>query len=173
MTKKTIDLIGFRVNPDCEEPELYILMICADKDYPLMVEGDIIFFTKPTLGLKAVQLSSNVDLQKIILKTMNDVDDVDFVVDIAEVLYLISDKNIDDQATIINCLNTLFDLVLCTGIPMPSNYKKLLYNFADHLTFHQEFSSFLEQHSISRSWVIDAILWCMNTVVAKSKLLRE
>lgn len=173
MTKETISLIGFRVNPDCEEPELYILMICGDKDYPVMLEDYIIFFARPILGIKAMQLSSNIDLQKILLKTMNDVADVDLVVDIAEVLYLISHENVDNKATIINCLNTLFDLVLCTGIPMPSNYKEVLYNFADHLTFNQEFSSFLEQHSISRSWVRDAILWCMGAAVAKSKLLTE
>jgi hypothetical protein len=40
-----------------------------------------------------------------------------------------------------------------------------------HLTFSQEFLSFIEQRDITRKKVIDAILWCVGAIVSKSKLV--
>jgi hypothetical protein len=160
-------LFGFRIDPDREEPEIYTLFIYGEQERPLVADGNIVFFSRPDLILSALKLCE-IDTSQLGIPPT----EVSLVCDIAETLHLISYKDIDDSATILNCLNTVFDLVKATSVPLPNDYKRVLYSLADHLTFEQEFASFLTQNDIKRSMIENAIMWCMGAVMSKSKLLR-
>jgi len=54
---------------------------------------------------------------------------------------------------------------------MPSEYKRILYAFADHLTFNRELSTFFAEHQFSRQAVLEAVTWSIGAVVSKSKLV--
>jgi hypothetical protein len=160
-------LIGFRLNPDNESPELYTLIISEDDDYkPLLASGCILFFSKPELAADALKSS-----QQKNTKIYNVPKNIELVVDVAETLYLLESEDIDLTATILNCLNTLDDLIKAIKLTVPEHYKNILYKLADHLTFNQEYSSFFSKQNISRSSAIDEILWCLGTITIKSKIL--
>lgn len=57
--------------------------------------------------------------------------------------------------------------------PQAAQYRRVLVQFADHLTFHREYGKFLQQKNISRTVLRDAILWCLGSVIATSKFLEE
>lgn len=162
-------LIGFRLDPDREEPKLFTLIFSGDKDIPLAIENYIIFFSDINLIPNALKLV-NSEERKIIQRPHK----LDLIVDLAEILYLICNEDVDDSATIINGLNIIFDLVTATNLLFPSNYKQNLYKLADHLTFSKELLNFFEvEENIRRIDVHDAILWCIGAIVSKSKNLSD
>ncbi|MDX2240943.1 MAG: hypothetical protein NW224_09690 [Leptolyngbyaceae cyanobacterium bins.302] len=163
-----LSLASFRINPNSEKPEIYTLIICRDVDYPVLLDKQIVFFNKKELSSKALELCS-LEVQRLGPAPQ----EVDLVVDLAESLYLISNEDIDTTSTILDCLNTLIDLVKAAQIPIPEHYKNSLYAFADHLTFEQEFSSFFVNHSVNRSAILDGILWCVGAVFIQSILLTD
>ena len=166
--REALWLIGFRINPEREDPEIYTLIAHRDKDRPLVVDNQIVFFTRPELAIKALELAD-----PNIKKLGPPPKDVDLVCDLAETLYLIDSKDIDPSATIINFLNTLFDLVAAIDTPIPSEYKQVLYSFADHLTFNRGYGKFLTQQKISRSMIINAIYWCVGAVFCNTHTLTK
>jgi hypothetical protein len=54
---------------------------------------------------------------------------------------------------------------------MPTEYKQVLYALADNLNIDEEFASFLAEEDIQRSEIVNAILWCVGAITAKSRLL--
>lgn len=162
-------LIGFRLDPDLENAKLFTLMFVGDRDFPLAIDGYIIFFNNLDLIPKALELV-NYEQRKVIETPY----EIDLVVDLAEMLYLICSGDIDDSATIINGLNIIFDLVKATNLPFPSKYKQNLYKLADHTTFSKDLLSFFSQEEdIKRADVHDALLWCIGVIVSRSQLLED
>lgn len=160
-------LVGFRINPDIEKPEVYTLLLCNDVDKPLITEdGYIVFFTKPEAASMALELGTD-DFKKYAPAP----NQVELVCDIAKMMFLISEKNCDPDATIINCLNTLSDLVATSDLEMPEEYRKLLFvDFAGVLTFNREYGNFFDQNGSLRTKVLDAVLWCIGLITIKAKM---
>ena len=155
-------LIAFHLDPDTEYPNIYTLFVTEDS--PLVSDEYIVFFNEPGLASKAVEMYG--DGVKDGLPQ-----EVDLHCYIAESLYLINSEAVDPSATIINSLNILLDLVKATRLSMPEEYERLLYAFADYLTFDRDLSVFFAQEGNTRSRVLDAVLWCIGAVVSKSKVL--
>lgn len=140
MYEKTFWLIGVSLNPDNERVDLYTLFLPGEKDEPLHAENYLLFFSKPQLASKAISLcDNNTDGFGPPPHT------VDAICDVATTLYYVAYENTDPDATIIFCLNTLFDLVNSTNLLPPPQYKSQLYAFADHLTFSRDISTFFEE----------------------------
>ncbi|MBD3885860.1 hypothetical protein IFO70_29550 [Phormidium tenue FACHB-886] len=168
VNQETLNLIGFRLDPERETPQVYTLFICNDENQPIVVDEQIVFFSNPELASKALELyGANVGQYNSIPK------DVDLVCDLATMLYLITSEDTDPSAIIVNCLNTFDDLVKATELQVPNEYKKVLNAFADHLTFDQEFANFLTQQNISRSVIIDGVLWCVGAILVKARILMD
>ncbi|MFM9263953.1 hypothetical protein [Tychonema sp. BBK16] len=164
--EKLLWLCGFRIDPETEAPNLYTLIAYGEQEPPLVAGGQLVFFSRPELAINALQLC-DIDVTTLGMPPT----EIDAICDIAETLYLLDAEDIDESDTIVNCLNTLFDLVKAILMPMPTEYKRVLYAFADHLTFEQEFASFLNEEDIQRSEIVNAILWCVGAITAKSRLL--
>jgi|JFJP01.1.fsa_nt_gi hypothetical protein len=162
-------LIGFSLDPDTASPDFYTLIFPGDRDEPLQNEGYLIFFSDPKLASHALTFAQN-DYNPTIHLLPNE---IDAVYDVAQTLYLLNQAEIDNEAAIVNCLNIMFDLVRATTLPMPPEYKRLLYALADHLTFERELTPFFEQQQITRQSVIDAFIWCMGAIASKFKLITQ
>lgn len=132
----------------------------------LTIGKDLAFFTKPGQAKKAFKLFS-----KEIRRSFPVPAEPALIVDLAAVLFLIENETFDDSAVILNCLNTIFDLLPSAGKKLSEERKNLLWKFADHLTFEKEFGQYLAANSISRESIIDALTWCVGAIVTKSKIL--
>ena len=162
-------LFGFRIDPETEIPNLYTLIVYGEQEPPLVASGQLVFFTRPELAINALQLC-DIDVSELGKPPTQ----IDVICDIAETLYLLDAEDIDDESgTMLNCLNTLLNLVKATLTPMPTEYKRVLYAFADHLNIEEEFAGFLAEEDIQRSEIVNAILWCVGAITAKSRLLTE
>ena len=161
-----VSLIAFRINPDSEAPEFYTLLVSREKDTALMVDDDLAFFIEFEHKQQAFEL-----LEEQIKQDFPVPDEVDLVADLAATLYLIENETLDDSAIILNCLNTIFDLLYTINTNLSDERKNLLWKFADHLTFEKEFGQYLISNSISRESLIDALIWCLGAIASRSKVL--
>lgn len=164
--EKLLWLFGFRIDPDTEIPNLYTLIVYGEQEPPLVAGGQLVFFTRPELALNALQLC-DIDVSELGRPPTQ----IDAICDIAETLYLLDAEDIDESGIMLNCLNALLNLVKATLTPMPTEYKRVLYAFADHLNIEEEFASFLAEEDIQRSEIVNAILWCVGAITVKSRLL--
>jgi hypothetical protein len=171
VAKEKLALIGFRLDPDSERPEFYTVLIHGgEKDRPLQINERIVFFNDYQSFTK-VQTFRDSNVPTHLRKNKYSPQRADLVCDIAEVLYLIESEDEDKSAMIINCINTLSDLLPAAGLKLPAGYKTILTTFADHLTFHREYGKFLRRKNLSRSAIRDAILWCLGCIAARAKFL--
>ena len=167
ITDEALYLIGFCLRPDEDEADVWILMTSGGElDRPIVAEKKIVFFTTPALALSALTLAED-DLKRLALAPEEEA----LICDVPGMLDLIETEHVDETATILNCLNTFFDLLRAVKQPLPPDYKRILYAFANHLTFHQEFGTFLAAQQIDRAALREAVEWCLETIFARSKLL--
>ena len=164
--EKLLRLLGFRIDPETEVPNLYTLIVYGEPEPPLVAGGQLVFFTRPQLAINALKLC-NIEVRELGKPPTQ----IDAICDIAETLYLLDAEDIDESGIMLNCLNALLNLVKATLTPMPTEYKRVLYAFADHLNIDEEFASFLAEEDIHRSEIVNAILWCVGAITAKSRLL--
>lgn len=164
---ETLYLIGFRQILDSDTVDLYTLMTFGgDENRPIMVDDNVLFFNEPELAFAALDVA-NPDMKSF----GSCPEEVAAIYNISEMLQLIETANIDETATIVDCLNVFDDLLEAVKQPLPPDYKRILYAFADHLTFHREFGTFLEEQHIDRAALREAIEWCIETIFSRSKFL--
>lgn len=159
----TLYIMGFHLGHHGYFESIYTFTLVSDTDRPLMLGDKIIFFSTLELATTALNLVTS-DYKAPPC-------DVSLVCDIPLMIKLIKTENIDNDSTILNCLNSFFDLLNALSINLIYDYKKVLFNFADHLTFHSEFSSFLHDNNIQRQELIEAVLWCLKHIFYGSSLL--
>jgi hypothetical protein len=161
-----LSLVGFRINPVGRAPDLYTIIVYNGKDSPITIDRQIAFISRPEHATKLYKLFNKR------LKALGPAPtEVDLVCDIPATLNIIRRKNRDGKATILNCLNTMFDLLAAVKVQMPGECKSLLYNLADHLTFNREFGDFITEQNISRESITYAILWCVGALAVNAKIV--
>ena len=70
------------------------------------------------------------------------------VCDIPLAIKKIKSGKIDQQANILNCLNSFYDILDVMKMALPLTYKKNLFQFAQHLTFDRDILKFLNESKI-------------------------
>jgi len=161
-----IALIGFRLQPERVDPDLFTLMAYGESDFPVHDGVRILFFADPALAAKVCEYWPE-EIRRLAKSPF----EIDLVCDVEKALHIIKNENQDDSSFLLNCLNTFFDLVAATGHAWPKGYETLLSRLADRLTFEREFMTFLEQEQVGRSDILDAFLWCMGSIAANAKLI--
>jgi hypothetical protein len=162
-----IAIIGFRIFSD--NIDLYTLITYGrtDQDFALTFDNRIIFFDSIKLASKAYNLFD--DSIKQVASIPNN---VELVCDITSAVNLIKYKTVDNSATILNCLNTFFDLLLAVNTEIPKKYKKILYDFADYLTCDTDLHIFFGKSKNKRNKILEAFTWCIGAIILSSKVLR-
>jgi hypothetical protein len=165
-------LVGFRLDPDRDTDkdgaDVYCLLLESRDEGPATCEGYTIFFKDVSSAGMALSMDDDEAV-----RAMAPPNEVHYIYDVADLLYLLSseDVEVDNDATIVNCLNVAFDLVKATELPFPEDYKRVLYAFADYMTFDRDFGVFLRKNSVTRIQLHNGILWMIGVIVSKSKLI--
>jgi hypothetical protein len=161
-----LTLIGLRCDPDTPDADFYTLFIWGGKDRPLRAAGRILLATDPAQAPRMAQLS-NEDVTAFPIPTQ-----ADATCDVASALRLLTSADSDHRASLLDCLNTLFDLVEFAQVPCPDEFRRPLVKLADHLTFDPQFSQLLATGEVDRQTAVDAILWSLGAVFAKATFVR-
>ena len=161
-----VELIGFRLNRKSENPNVYILITYGDEDIPLTSDGELIFLS----SVDNVPFAFNMFSEKIKQQAVQPTE-VSLILDIPLMLHLLENKAQDKDATIINCLNIIFDLLEYSQSKLPENYKQILYALADHLTFDSDIEAFIKQKQLTRTEIVNGVLWCIGAILTKTRLL--
>ena len=159
-------LAGFRLDGDKDYPEFYCLVLEADKDAPLMVNGRIALFLDRERAEEII-LHYGAGLQY----DWADVDNVFYRCDIASALHVLSVGAYDDTRVIIEVVNLLLDLIRCVTVPTPVRFKEVLYRAADHFTFSKDVCGFFAAQGGDRDEVINAVLWCVGAIAVSCVFL--
>ena len=160
-------LVGVRLDAESAgAPDLYTLYLDAER--PVATAGSIIFISDPALAGAALARDDDPAVRDMAIP-----DQVEIVYDVPMALYLIASENVDRDAIVVNVLNVLFDLLKATGVPWIASVKDVLYPFADHLTFSQEFGTYLDAVSGRRQEVVNAVLWGIGAVASHATVLRD
>ncbi|MCP4217612.1 MAG: hypothetical protein GY765_23420 [bacterium] len=154
-----LELLEFTFKDKSEYLVLYMLMIFGDEDIPFIVDGNLIFFDEISLAPAVLDL-----MPPNIRAFSPPPEEPDAFYDFPLMVKRIENVDVDPDCTILNILNRLFDFQEAFSIPLPPTRKKILYPFADHLTFNREFKSFLDESGISRGEAKEAVEWLMKQV---------
>lgn len=158
-----LHLLALRIDPDASQPELLALFRYADVDRPLTCDHRIPFFTRAELGDLAIERAG-------LRARFPDPAprDVALTCDIATALYLI--VNGDADGCIIDCLNTVFDMVAATDLPFPEDHRAELHALADHTTFERDLIACFDGDA-SRIDAFDALLWCVGAITFRATVI--
>jgi len=158
-------LIGFRVDAAHDGPQLYTLLaVGGDNERPLTADGRIVFFTKPQLSAKALELDAS------LAQLGPAPQELETFCDVAEALYRVNSQNTDPEGVILDCLLVFDDLVRATKLHMPDRYQGILTELAARLTEGTQLRSIFTNSAL-REHVEDALLWCIGAIVVKARII--
>lgn len=160
---KSFWIIGWKLALCNSEPDFYMIFLPGEQDTPLVRKGQIVLFSKE--GLKKFvdgQAAEYDDFQNLI----------DLVCDIGLALEKITRRKVDREATILNVLNFLLDAAQVLPVKIPQKSKRIVYKFADYLTFNTNIDSFFKNDQ-SRHDVLAAVYTLLGLVIANSSVSQE
>jgi hypothetical protein len=166
-------LVGVQLDPDRDRvgtgPELYTLLFEAKDEKPVVSRGRIVLFTMPELAGLALEMEEDPGARGELTAP----DDISTVYPLGRALSLIRNPKTtdDEEGSIVDCLNLLFDCIGAIGLTLPAEYRDPLHSLADHLTFSKSLSEFEESAPGWREPVLNGILWCLGAVGANSIVL--
>jgi hypothetical protein len=160
-------LLAISLDPDRTEPELYGLIYESETDVPLMVDGRIVFFTDPAKAPELIRqhgaalIADEIDVAKPLLWC-----------DVAQALHFLSSGGMDTEASVLEAVNMLLDLVKASGVRLDERRRRALYAIADYCTFSKDLTKYLEEEGdYSSAELVDAVLWCVGAVAVKARIL--
>lgn len=160
-------LIGFLLDPNRDEPQLYCLMREGQVDVPLMASGRIVLFAE--MGRAAELLHR---YGRVADGEVPDIERPFLFCDVAQTLHRLSMGGIDDESAILNTVNLLLDLVVATGVPFDERRRTALGSIADYCTTNRDVTRYLEEEGdYSSRELLDAVLWCVGVVASMSMVV--
>jgi hypothetical protein len=157
-------LVGVRLDPNFPSPDFYTVLRDEPADWPILYEGQIIFFHKPEEAQEALDFY----LHHLGLPPGTVPTEPDVILDFAQALYLLSTESRDEACCVLNVVNTLLDMLQAAAVKLPAKYRADLHRIADHLTFNKEFGSFLQDRQPGRAEVIEALQWALGGVMTRA-----
>jgi hypothetical protein len=166
-----IYLVGFQIGSEPSETVTYTLMLYYevarnDQNRPLTHDGRIVFFQRPNQANEALSLGD-----AAFRKYGKAPAEISAVYDVHEALQLVRTGTCDDNATIVNLLNELFDLVSATPVSLPNAYRDAQAALADHATFSRDLGEYFGDGPDRRALALDAMHWSIGVVLAHSTIL--
>ena len=159
--------MGMRVDGKHDGSQFYtVLAVGGDNERPILSEGRIIFFTRPSLAAKA--LAMDMTMTKLGAAPT----EVETFCDVAEALHLINSQDEDPDGVVLDCLLIFDDLVRATRLHMPDRYQGLLTELTARLTERDSLRNIFTSQSL-REHIEDALLWCVGAIAVKSRMMSE
>ena len=165
MTTTDLWLIGLRLDADIACPTFYTLLI-GEEQQPLIRDQQLVMCAE--IG-QFIDLSEGTDLG--LSRQWLEQVEVELVCDIAEALYIVEQGDHDEDATVVNCLNTLFDLIKATNGTIPAAYRQHIEDLADHTTFSKSVGDFFQSSTELRGVIIEGLVWCVGWVMTHAHIV--
>lgn len=146
--------IGISFGMTSRSFDFFLLQVIGEKDAPVRFEGRIIVFDSEDLCRASLER-----LEVVLPVDVRAQHEYGFICDISNAIKLVTDEEVDRDAVVLNCINTVLDLTTASGFGFPEEYRILL-SLADRLTFRAEFGEFKQVRSLVRN----ALLWCAGVV---------
>ena len=160
-------LVGLRLDPAYEGAEFYTLLaVGGDNERPIVAEERILFFARPELAGKALELDPKLSQLGPAPQEM------ETFCDVAQSLHLVNSQDADPEGVILECLLIFDDLVRATRLHMPDRYQGLLTELAARLTERASLRDIFRSHAL-REHCEDALLWCIGAIAAKARMIAE
>ena len=87
-----VSLIGFRIDPDSESPDIYTLMTYGAREVPIVVDGKILFFTSVSSVKVAYDFFSE-DVKSVASVPSG----TDAICDVAKALHIINHQDLTES----------------------------------------------------------------------------
>lgn len=160
-------LLAIGLDPDRSTPDLYGVIYEAERDVPLMANGRILFFKDPVRAPALIQQYGGARAGD----PMN-VEQPTFWCDVAQALHFLSAGGIDTQASVVDAVNVLLDLVRASGAEIDESRRLVLYSIADYCTTSKDLTKYLEEEGdYSSDELVNTVLWCVGAVVAMARVV--
>jgi hypothetical protein len=160
----TLYLIGFRIEPDICDPQLYTIYVNDDR--PIMFRGRPILFSKMELAQTAL---AKCDCGAAAFGPAPT--DVYAVYDITNAICTLCENDEELHSEVLDLVNVILDFTICLKIKMPDGYREQLELLADHLTFQNNLRTFFSQHNLNRASFVNALYWAIGMIVYNSKII--
>ena len=160
-------LMKYKIPINGQNIILYNLMLYGDRTVVHKENKKLIFFEKKEIINNALNYGQN-----MIRKYKNTFDEIEeHYLDISSALEIIMNKNSDSNATIINCYNTLDDILLCVSGYKRRKRLKMFDDFANHLTFNKSYKKYIDENKIEREELVDNIQFILKKIFSSGKIL--
>lgn len=162
-------LVGFRLDPAAEEPQMYsVLALYGENDRPATEGGRVLVFADPGLAGAAVERADNG------VKDVGDVPtEMALICDVAGALHIINSQDVDEDGAVLDVISCFDDLIRAVQINVPAQYMSVLSALTERLNEQDEFGTWLAEQGVDRETVEDAIMWCVGAVAVKSKVVNS
>jgi hypothetical protein len=160
-------LLAVGLDPDRSTPDLYGIIHEGENDVPLMVGGRIVFFTDPARAPTLIQQYGGSQASDPM-----DVEKPSFWCDVAQALHFLSAGGLDTQASVVDAVNVLLDLVKASRAEIDERRRRALYSIADYCTMSRDLTKYLEEEGdYSSDELVEAVLWCVGAVVVMARVV--
>jgi len=146
-----LELMEFVFPIEHKSITIYNLMVYGDIEYTTLKNNKLLFFLQIKDRKKIYIQDKSFSKYKLPSK-------IALTCDLIHTIRLLRKVNIDNHAIILNCSNTLMDLIDALKMPLPKLYRNGIYQLAGRLTFHKEFASFFEETKYKREFIIKGLL---------------
>ncbi len=162
-------LVGFRLDPDADGPQLYTLFVLeSENDRPLVANGRVIFFADPAHAADALKLADN-DMSRLGPAPT----ELEILCDVAESFHIANSQDADTDGTLLETIALFDDLIRAVQINVPAQYMSVLSALSERLTTTPEFATMLTETGLDRETIEDALMWCVGAVGVKSRWITE
>lgn len=161
-----LETIAIRIDANTESADFYILCVNNGKAYsrPITDEREqIVLFTHVEQAETVLQ-QADAALHTLGPAPQTILD----LVDVAQVIYLLDDEDVDQFGDILLFINTFYDFLKTINYQMPVVYDKDLKALAHHLFLNRQFSGFLHEHNIERKHILDAVYLMVGAVFSNA-----
>lgn len=155
---KELFLIGFRIEPDIFDPQIYTIYINDDR--PILFQNRPILFASPGLSQSALEKSDCGAVRFGPAPT-----EVFAVFDITQAMQSLAEMECESRGEIVDLVNAMLDFGACIKAPVPRAYAEILPLLADHLTFQSNIASFFEGREATREDAANAMYWFMGMIM--------
>lgn len=170
MSAIELALVAIRIDVDSDgQPDLFTIDVEGDR--PLYGGGSIVFFTHPSLAATAMLLDDD-SAVRTAAPPPETFQPSDFI-DLPMMMYRLSTQSRDPDATIIEGLNYLLDMLKVLERDWIDQVKDILYPLADLLTFSNDYGEYLDSTAGRRKATVDAVLWSIGVVITHATVIRS
>ncbi len=160
-------VLGLRINHSVNYPEFYTLVVDEEYENIVTADGSVLFVSEVS---KINLIFDFLDAERKAKYALPI--EMEETIDLAGALFRLENEEEDENAIVLECLNTTFDLLKAINVEISENMRKSLYALADHLTFSTDLAEYFDHSEVDRGEIIDGLMWCFGKILSRTKILK-